>query len=208
MATRLQRATAQLSAAAKRGADIAMLPERWAESPAAALAYKRLAAELEMAIGATYTAPWPIDPSPAAGLVRFLQSVSQFTSMLSVAPILERPSTVDCCCLPVVTPFDGVRCACNTARLGLWSRRRPPTSRAAAAGVNSSLALYSMNGTRVLVYSVPAGVAAEPTAGATPPVASLATKHGTVLVGALLGTDFMFWAPSRVPTRAAAKSTV
>ena len=79
VATRLQRATAQLSAAAKRGADIAMLPERWAESPAAALAYKRLAAELGMAIGATYTAPWPIDPSFAAGLVRFVQSVSQFT---------------------------------------------------------------------------------------------------------------------------------
>eukprot|EP01050_Picozoa_sp_SAG11_P018495 SAG11_NODE_2803_length_2954_cov_1.849737_1_plen_128_part_00 len=67
------------------------------------------------------------------------------------------------------------------------------TTRAGAgAPNNSSLALFSMNGTEVLRYSVPAGTAARPTSGTSPPVGTLNTKKGGLLVGSMLGTDYMF----------------
>eukprot|EP01047_Picozoa_sp_COSAG01_P086567 COSAG01_NODE_19521_length_1005_cov_1.110375_1_plen_280_part_10 len=126
-ASRLALATAQLTAAAQRGADIALLPEGWAEGWAAAQAYAQLASELGIAIGATYT-----------------------------------------------------------------------TTAAAPTAANSSMALFSMNGSLALHYTVPAATPSRPTAGATPPVTSLTTRHGTVLVGAMLGTDYMFMEPARV----------
>lgn len=62
---------------------------------------------------------------------------------------------------------------------------------------NSSFVLFSSNGTQVLTYTKPAGDDAHPTAGGHPGTALLSTKTGSVLVGAMLGTDFMFMAPAR-----------
>ena len=66
------------------------------------------------------------------------------------------------------------------------------------AGDNSSIALYSMNGSLALSHSAPRGSAEAPVAGARPMTVQLPTKHGSVAVGAMLGTDYMFYQPARV----------